>query len=194
VILYLEKNIKDMKLLMIVFLLIAGGAGAGYGQAKAAGGVAGTQTPAGAHVKEQAAAMGQALVQGQYKTFAHYIYPGLVKMMGGEDKMAAQMETIVGGMKQKGMVFLSVKFDEPSAIVHSGVELECTVTQHTEIKVPDGRAVATSTLIAISTDKGVHWGFVDTSNKDMATIKQLLPELSPAIVIPPPVPPVHYNN
>ena len=42
-----------MKLLMIVFLLIAGGAGAGYGQAKAAGGVAGTQTPAGAHVKER---------------------------------------------------------------------------------------------------------------------------------------------
>ena len=179
-----------MKLAVIGFLVAALFAAPCYGQT----GTSGAQTPAVAHVKEQAAAMGQALIQGQYKTFVHYIYPGLVKMVGGEDKMADQMTTIVGGMKGKGMVFLSVKFDEPSAIVHSGTELECTVTQHTEIKVPDGRAVATSTLIGISTDKGVHWGFVDTSNKDMATIKRLLPELSPGIVIPPPVAPVHYNN
>ena len=97
-------------------------------------------------------------------------------------------------MKAKGMSFSSITFDEPSKVVKSGKELQATIIQHTEIRLQNGRLVSTSTLIAISKDEGVNWTFIDTSNKDIATMRKALPNLSPSIVIPPQPPPVRYNN
>lgn len=90
------------------------------------------------------------------------------------------------------MRFSNITFDEP-LIVKSGNELQATIAQHTEIKLSQGRLVSTSTLIAISTDKGSNWTFIDTSNKEMATLRKALPNLSPTITIPPQQPPVRYN-
>jgi hypothetical protein len=144
-------------------------------------------------VMQQANIMEQAFISGDYKIFAHYTYPEIVKMTGGEYKMAEALAKITNDMKIKGMLFNSIVFGEVSKIVKSGNELQCTLPQHTEIKLSAGRAVSTSTLIAISTDRGSNWTFVDTSNKDITTIRKLLPHLSNAIIIPPPQPPVRYN-
>jgi hypothetical protein len=97
-------------------------------------------------------------------------------------------------MKGHGMSFSKVSFDEPSKIVKSSNELQATIAQHTEIKLSQGKIVSTSTLLAISSNNGKDWRFIDTSNKDMATLKKALPNLSPAIVIPPTESPVKYEN
>jgi len=44
----------------------------------------------------------------------------------------------------------------------------------------------TSTLLAFSSDNGRTWTFMDTSNKDMATIRKMLPEVNPSLTLPPP--------
>lgn len=46
-----------------------------------------------------------------------------------------------------------------------------------------------STLIAISKDKGKTWTFIDTSIYQINDVKKALPDLSPELVIPAPVPP-----
>ncbi|HMH21166.1 MAG TPA: hypothetical protein VK563_05300 [Puia sp.] len=145
-------------------------------------------------VKQQAEVMGQAFMKGDYKTFAHYTYPQIIRMMGGEKVLTTQLVKITNNMKEQGMTFSSIGFGDVSKIEKKNGQLQCTIPQHTTIKVPTGRAVSTSTLIAISTDAGKSWTFVDTSNKDIATIRKLLPDLSPAIVIPPQQPPVRYND
>ncbi len=144
-------------------------------------------------VKRQANIMGQAFIKGDYKVFLHYIYPGIIKLMGGETKMVAVFAKVADDMKLKDMVFNSIAFGEVSKIVKRGNELQCIIPQYIEIKLPGGRIVSTSSLIAISTDEGNDWDFVDTSNKDISTIKRLLPQLSNAIIIPPVQPPVQYN-
>jgi len=146
------------------------------------------------NVKQQANKMGQAFANADYTTFARYTYPKILAAMGGESRMAAELAKVVDEMKSQGMSFNSISFGEPSTIVRSGKELQCTLAQHTDIIVPKGRAVSTSTLIAISTDNGVNWTFIDTSNKDMTTLRKALPNLSSAIKVPPQQPPVHYNN
>jgi hypothetical protein len=158
--------------------------------------VAGDQGPAGQSevIKEQAGRMGQALISGDYKTFVRYTYPGLITIAGGADKLTEQLSRLMNDMKRKGMEFKSVSFGAVSKIVTSGHEQQCTLPQHTEIVMQDGRVVTTSTLIGLSSDGGRNWTFVDTSNKDMATIRKLLPGLSNAIVIPPAQPPVRYSN
>jgi hypothetical protein len=145
-------------------------------------------------VKEQATKMVQALIRGDYKTFVHYTYPGLVKMSGGSDQLEAQLSKIMNQMKEGGVVVTGASFGAISKVVTSGKELQCTVEQHTEMKVPDGKIINTTTLIALSGDGGKNWTFVDTNNKDIATVRKLLPGLSNEIVIPKPQAPVRVAN
>jgi hypothetical protein len=144
-------------------------------------------------MKMQANKMGQLFISGDYKAFAHYTYPKILQMMGGADKMAEVLNKTTANMKTQGMVFSSITFDAPSKVVKSGNELQATIAQHTEIKLTQGRIVTTSTLIAISADNGNNWTFVDTSNKDISTLRKVLPNLSPSITLPPPQQPVRYN-
>ncbi|HWW43099.1 hypothetical protein [Pedobacter sp.] len=137
------------------------------------------------YLREQANIMGHAFLKGDYQTFAKYTYPAIVSAMGGENRMATVLANSANGMKTQGMTFDNITFDSPSKIIKTGSELQCTLQQHTTIKLAKGRAVATSTLIAISKDDGKNWLFVDTSNKDAITMRKALPNLSEAIVIPP---------
>ena len=163
--------------------------GVSYGQPKSIG----VNNMLTGHIHQQANEMGQAFIKGDYQTFARYTYPTLVKAMGGESHMAMILSQTVNDMQAKGMTFSSINIDNPAKIVKSGNELQCTLQQHTTIKLTKGRAVATSTLIAISKDGGKNWLFVDTSNKDAAAMRQALPNLSTAIVIPPQQKPVFYS-
>jgi len=146
------------------------------------------------NLKAQADSMGQAFIAGNFKAFAGYTYPLILKTMGGPEKMIAVLTKSINDMKADGMSFRSVTFGEPSKIEKSGKELQATVPQHIEIGLSQGRLVTNSTLIAFSTDNGLNWTFVDTSNKDTATLRKVLPNLSPAITIPPHMPPVRYDN
>lgn len=144
-------------------------------------------------LQQQAELMAQAFLKGDYQTFAKYTYPALVSAMGGESHMASTLSQTVTDMNAKGMSFSDITVDSPTNIVKSGNELQCTLQQHTTIRLASGRAVATSTIIAISKDNGKNWLFVDTSNKDLLAMRKALPNLSKAIVIPQQQKPVFYN-
>ena len=137
--------------------------------------------------------MGAAFLANDYNSYAKYTNPKIVKMMGGVKNMKEVLIKTIASLKAQGMSFSNITFDEPSGITKSGNELQSTITQHIEIKLPQGRLVSTSTLIAISTDNGINWTFIDTSNKDIATLRKALPNLSSSIVIPPQQQPVRYN-
>jgi hypothetical protein len=166
------------KIIQILFIVIAMSV---YGQSNKE-----------ATLKVQADKMGKAFMSNDFQTFVKYSNPKLIKMIGGTKKMSEVVNKSIVDMKTKGMIFESITFSEPTKIVISSNELQSTIQQFTKVKTPNGGAMSTSTLIAISADKGVNWTFVDTSNKDMATIKQLLPNLSNNIVIPKQVPVKYY--
>jgi len=144
-------------------------------------------------VQQQANLMGEAFIKGDYQTYTKYAYPGLVKAMGGQSHMVVTLIQTVSDMQAKGMTFISIDVDSPTKIIKSHNELQCTLQQHTAIKLTNGKAVATSTLIALSEDGGKNWFFVDTSNKDATAMRKSLPNLSPLIVIPPQTKPVFYS-
>ena len=146
------------------------------------------------HIKQQAEKMGAAFLASDYKTFASFTYPEIVKAMGGPAKMVETLEKSINDMKGVGMSFTKISFDDPSKLIRQGSEWQSTIPQHLEIKLKQGRVVTTSTLIAFSRDNGANWTFIDTSNKDIATLRKVLPNLSPSITIPPQQPPVKYDN
>ena len=145
-------------------------------------------------IKQQASAMGEAFLHGDFKSFSMFTNPRIVDMMGGPENMIRVLVKTMRDMKSQGMTFSRISFDEPTRIIKAASGLQSTILQHTEIKLNKGRVIATSALIAVSSDKGQHWTFIDTSNKDLATIKKLLPGLSYEIVIPEQKPPVKYDD
>jgi hypothetical protein len=173
-----------MKLRFIILLFSAAIIFQSYGQIK----------DASQNLTQQVNKMGAAFVSGDYTTFANYTYPLILKSMGGAAKMAAVLTKSTNDMKAQGMSFTNITFDEPSKIVKSGKELQATIAQHTEIKLPLGRIISTSTLIAISIENGKNLTFIDTSNKDLATLHMAIPTLSPSIKIPPQKPPVRLSS
>ncbi len=88
------------------------------------------------NLKEQAGKMGTAFVNGEYKIFANYTYPLILKSIGGASKMEAMLNKATSDMKAQGMIIGNITFDEPSKILMSGKELQATIAQHTEIKLP----------------------------------------------------------
>ena len=143
-------------------------------------------------IKEQAETMGQFLLKKDFGSFCKYTYPKIIGMMGGRKKMIETMDKETQKMLSEGTDFISVTLGEPSKITTIGNELQCTVPQTVEMKVPNGRLEAQSTLIAISIDKGKNWYFVDTSGKDIQTMKKILPNLSGELVIPEKTQPIFY--
>jgi hypothetical protein len=134
-------------------------------------------------VKKQANEMGDTFIKGDYKSFVKFTHPTLIQVMGGENKMIATLTKTINQTKSQGVSFLSIVFDNPTKIVKTKNELQCTIVQHLTAQVPNGKTTNSSTLIAISMDNGKKWYFVDTTNKDISQIKQLLPNLSSEIVI-----------
>lgn len=135
-------------------------------------------------VKKQANEMGDAFIKGDYKSFVKFTHPTLIQVMGGENKMISTLTKTINQTKSQGVSFLSIAFDSPTTIVKTKNELQCTIAQHLTAQVPNGKITNSSTLIAVSIDNGKKWYFVDTTNKDLSQIKQLLPNLSSEIVIP----------
>jgi hypothetical protein len=145
-------------------------------------------------IKEQAETMGQFILKSDYKSFAKFTYPKVLELMGGEKKMIELMENESKEMESEGYRFLKITIGEPSKIITIGNELQCTLPETIEMKVPNGKLVIKSTLIAISIDKGKNWYFVDTSDNNMLTLKKTLPNLSGELVIPEKQQPIFYNN
>lgn len=140
---------------------------------------------AATNLKAQAIKIGAAFLKGDYTTFAAFTYPGIIKLMGGTDKFKEVLAKSIHEMKSQGISFSKVTFDEPSKIVKQGKEWQATIKQHLELKLPKEKLLSTSMLIAISTDNGNNWTFIDVSKKDAATLRKAFPNISPQLNIEP---------
>ena len=145
-------------------------------------------------IKEQAETMSQFLLKKNFKSFTQFTYPKLVEMMGGEQKMIETLEKASTQMEADGTAYLNVTIGEPSRVLSFQNEMQCIIPQTLEIKVPNGRVLTKSSLIAISIDNGKSWYFVDTSGKDIQTMKKVLPNLSEELIIPVKKKPTFYND
>lgn len=153
------------------------------------------QIPAAADsLKAQATRMANGLISGDYTTFIHYLHPKILQLSGGADAMKQQLQHMSRQLSTVGASFDSVCLDSMSNIIKANPTLQATIRQHTIMKLSTGRSMATSTLIAMSSDNGVHWKFIDTNRKTLADMRQILPNLSTALVIPPQQDPVQLGQ
>lgn len=136
-------------------------------------------------IKAQGMEMAKAVLAKDVDKLVKYIHPKMVEAAGGKEKMMMARDTANKYMQQFGAEIKKVTIGNPAPVVSYKNELQTTLPQTTEVKFMASTVILESTLIAISQDKGEHWYFIDTSIYHMDKVKKSLPDLSPALVIPP---------
>jgi hypothetical protein len=141
--------------------------------------------PMSSVVKAQAMEMGRALVAQDVETFGKYMHPALVQKAGGPGKMREMADTMTRVFKQFGASVNRILIGNPTAIVAYKKTIQTTLPQTTYLVTSFVDIELESTLVAISMDGGKQWYFIDTNIYRTSELRKDLPELSPALVIPP---------
>lgn len=140
-------------------------------------------------VKRDAEQMNAHFVKKQFNSFVKYASPVLVTKLGGEAAMIVALKDGFKEMEAAGNKLKKIVLEEPNKIIAMGDELQTTIGETLEMKVPRGLVITKSVLIAISKDGGKTWTFIDTSGKDLKTLRTELAGLSEELIIPPHVQP-----
>jgi hypothetical protein len=145
-------------------------------------------------IKQAAQTCADAFTSGNYAKFADYTYPELLAKAGGKDSIIAAVKRTLTRLSGQGVTVESAVIGDPGLEYPGGTKLFCLVPQTITLKVNGGHLVSDSYLLAISTNKGQWWYFMDIAGATKASLKQLFPDFNNIMAIPAPVQPVFTKD
>ena len=134
-----------------------------------------------------------AIGRKDYKKVVELTYPKLVDLLGGREKMLADMTTQMKSMETEGVELLSSVASPPTQFVQDANGIYAVVPVTTKLKAKDGIFQTEGSLIGISNDGGATWTFLDASGKDQKELKNMLPNVD-KLNLPPEKPPTKLSN
>lgn len=130
-------------------------------------------------VKTAAKNMDAALVRKDYSNFTETTYPKAVEMTeGGMEKMLRDLASQMASIEASGNKIIAAWPGEPSGMIDTAGEVQCTIPQFMRMKVNGGKLVTETTLIGISPDNGKKWYFMDAADRDIEKMRSIFPNLS----------------
>jgi hypothetical protein len=136
-------------------------------------------------IRVQAMDMATALMKNDFTTFIKYVHPNIIAYSGGKENMKSKMDSAYQAMKLFGVSFKRYWIGTPGEIVSFKDQLQAVLPEITTMKTPLGELTAETSVIVISPDKGKNWWFIDTNVYKLDKLKDVLPDVSPKLVIPP---------
>lgn len=136
-------------------------------------------------IKVQAMDMGNAVMRNNFNSFVKYMHPGIIAFVGGVENMKTKMDSAYQAMKQFNVKFKRYWIGQPGEIVNYKNQLQAVLPQTTTLETPLGELSLETSMIVISNDDGKNWWFIDTNVYKADKLKNVLPDLSPKLVIPP---------
>lgn len=135
-------------------------------------------------VREQANRCAQAMIRHDLETFAPFVSPRLLQAVGGRTRLVELIEKGREEMKKKKVVLTSAEVGTPSTVEKAAGFYLSMVPQRVIMTGPEGRSETTSHLLAISSDEGKSWYFLDCASLDQEKLDLLYPELKGKIRLP----------
>ena len=129
--------------------------------------------------------MKTSFLSGEYSGIVKYTFPKVVEMMGGNEAMLSTTQATMDKMKAAGYTFEDISFTSPSEFVEQNGFSQCTLNQVLIMTTPDGKIESTTTMLAVSGDKGKNWTFLDASGVPSDLIPTIFPDLHPDLIISP---------
>src|SRR5687768_1287896 len=136
-------------------------------------------------IKAQAMDMATAFMKNDFTTFSKYMHPDIISFAGGKENMKTKMDSAYAAIKLFGIKFTRYWIGNPGEIIKYKNQLQAVLPQSTSVKTPLGEFTAETFWVVISRDKGKNWYFIDTNVYKADKLKNILPDISPKLIIPP---------
>ena len=143
-------------------------------------------------VKEQAQELADSMLRDDFEKVIDFTYPKLVSLLGGREAAIAAMKQESSEMLSDNMQLVSNTVGEPRDFVQVEGERYAIDPNTMQIRVPEGMLVGEAFMIAVSTDGGQNWTFVDSGggNANPKLLRDLFPTAADRLRIPETKPPV----
>src|SRR6266536_2232487 len=139
----------------------------------------------------QARELSEAFGRKDYARFVDLIHPKVIEMAGGRERMIAEMTKELKQMEDEGVVVLSTTCGEPTQFLRDGsATLYAVLPLTLKTRAQAGVFQTESSMIAVSSDGGANWKFIDASGKDQGELKKLIPGAADKLILPPDKPAV----
>ena len=136
-------------------------------------------------IKVQGMDMATAFMKNDFNSFVKYMHPNIIDFAGGKEKMKTKMDSAYKMMKLFSVTFKRYWIGDPGEIVNYKNQYQAVLPQSTTLKTPLGELIAETYWIVISNDNGKNWWFIDTNVYKANQLINILPDISPKLVIPP---------
>ena len=136
-------------------------------------------------IKVQAMDLGKSFIENEFNSFVKYMHPSIIKFAGGEEQMKTKMDSAYAAMKRFNVRVKKYWIGHPGEIITHKNQLQAVLPQSTTLITPFGELTAETSMIVVSGDGGKNWWFIDTNVYNVDKLKNVLPDLSPKLVIPP---------
>lgn len=135
------------------------------------------------NIYRAADSMMAAFKRQDWQAFAHYNHPSMKRMMGGNGHFVSYISNQMADIPDTAIK--SIKAGDILQVVKTDLDLQCVVEQHMHIQLEHIDIHTTSHLVGESLDNGKTWTFFDASSHGLVTPKDIKPNLSPELKIPP---------
>lgn len=131
--------------------------------------------------------MGDALLKGDYAKMVDQTHPAAIKELGGREQAIKTIGEALKQIEAAGMKILSYSVGDVSDLAKEGDNTFAIVKTKMQMSAPKVKVHANSYLLAISSDDGKTWHFLDGSGlADPEVRKKLLPKLPEKFELPAP--------
>jgi len=139
--------------------------------------------------RRDASAMYDAFLSGDLERYASYTDPGLLKLLGGKEKLIATIEAGRPKMAANGIGFKSHEIGEVTQLVDAGGELQAMLPRDQLMTMRGGEVHLLGYLLGVSRNGGKTWTFMDAEKVTSENVRMVLPTYDPRLKLPGPVEP-----
>jgi len=141
-------------------------------------------------IRQAAKENSTAFATANYDRLVDLTYPKVVELLGGREKMIELLRRGAEDMKSHGSSILGADIAEPKEVITAGDKRFAIVPMIVHVKVPEGTLRTNGFLLAVSTDQGKAWTFIDGAGLTREKLTQVFPDFPSEVSLPAPERPV----
>jgi hypothetical protein len=143
-----------------------------------------SQTDIEVYIQEAAQAYFNAKMCDDYETILGYTYPDVIEKAGGPENVKTALIQIQETQRRKGFALQQYKLNPPLQQSKVGEETHAIVPITTIARVPGGRVITDTHIIAVGTEENKRWYIIETTSLDDRNINKVLANWDETMLIP----------
>lgn len=127
----------------------------------------------------------KATLKEDFKTVIKHTLPGVIEVMGGQEKGLKLIEEMFAGIKSQGFIFEKAEIISVSDVVFEQNQHRCVVKGLNQMAMGHNRYKSESYLLGIYNPEGKYWHFIEAKQMaNKALLDIILPNFETQLVIP----------